>query len=286
MSTRASVIVPAHNEESLISDFIRRIETQDPEGLLEIIVVANGCDDATAERAAQTSARTMVLELDQGSKIAALNAGDAVATQSVRLYVDADVIVDGSALLALARAVDTAEARVASPAFHVDTRRSSWLVRQHYRMWELSDYRRIGHIGSGIYALSPSGRERFGDFPNVIADDRFVQQLFLPHERITVREFGFTVEAPRTFSAHLHRSTRIAAGNLELPERLQRASQPGAETRFGSLLKRALRRPSLWPALPVYAVGYVVPRVRARRLIARGKAVGWNRDTTTRPGSA
>ena len=57
---------------------------------LEIIVACNGCTDETA-RIARGFDGVTVLELEQPSKAAALNAGDAAASHWPRLYVDADV---------------------------------------------------------------------------------------------------------------------------------------------------------------------------------------------------
>ena len=44
-----SVIIPAHNEESVIARCLEAFVTGAEPGELEAIVVANGCSDATAE---------------------------------------------------------------------------------------------------------------------------------------------------------------------------------------------------------------------------------------------
>jgi len=273
-----SVIVPAHDEGAIIGPNLERMARGAPPGALEFVVVANGCRDDTAERARAALPGATVVELEEGSKVSALNAGDAVARHGIRAYVDADVRIEAATLCALAEALDTPEARIASPRLRVDTRGSSVLVRAHFRVWEHSEYRRAGHIGSGVYALSPAGRARFGAFPDVIADDTYVQRLFAPHERVTLDGHEFTVPAPRTLRAQLQRGTRIRRGNVQLARLHPDLGPPPAGERYAALLRRVAARPSLWPAFPVYVVATFGPRLRA----VLGPDLGWERDETRR----
>ncbi|WP_162616478.1 glycosyltransferase [Xylanimonas allomyrinae] len=212
MNPAASVVIPAHDEAAVLPGLLAPLTSA---GLFEVVVVANGCTDATAAVARAAGAR--VVEIAAPSKTAALNAGDAAARAFPRVYLDADVAVGPTALLALA---DALRARpgpvVGAPTLRVDTAGASWAVRQHYRVWALSDYRRAGHVGSGIYAVNAAGRARWGQFPDVVADDRFVQQLFAPAERVTLPDHVFAVRSPRTMRAFWRRATRIHRGNQEL----------------------------------------------------------------------
>lgn len=277
-----SVIIPAHNEATVITRLLLSL-TDDPRGReFEIVVVPNGCTDDTAERAAAVSSSIIVSRLDEGSKIAALREGDRVATSFPRAYVDADVQVDAGTLSALADVLSgPGGPLVAAPRFAVDAAGADWLVRCFYRIWELTEYRQTGLIGAGIYALSAEGRARFTDWPEVIADDRFVQQLFFPSERHTLIDHAFTVRSPRNIRALIHREIRIARGNLELPAALQRADRPAAG-RHAALIKRVLRRPQRWLDFLVYALITCLVRVLAKRASARGESAAWNRDESTR----
>ena len=282
MTAELSVVIPAHDESVLIGQTLAGLVASDPEGRLELVVVANGCTDDTAAIARAVSPRIRVVEIAEASKVAALNAGDRAATVFPRAYVDADVRVTARALLAVARRLDDDPARIGAPALSVDVSAASSAVRNYYRIWDLSEYRAAGHVGSGVYVLSEGGRARFGQFPELIADDRYVQQLFEPAERVTVEGEEFTVPAPRTLRALVKRGTRIASGNLQLEKAHPSLTAGSASGRFLPLMRRVAVRPRLWWAFAVYCYGYAAPRVRARSLSARGRIPDWNRDETTR----
>lgn len=275
MSPELSVVIPAHDEERVLPRLLARLA----DDRLEVIVVANGCRDATADVARAVGAR--VIELGEGSKVAALNAGDAAATVYPRAYVDADIEVDAAALLAVADRLRRGPELVASPRLRLDLSDSTWPVRAYYAVWELSSFRRRGHIGSGIYALSAAGRRRFGQFPAVVGDDRFVQGLFTPAERATVDAAEFVVRPPRTVGALLARGARIAAGNREL----QRLGLSGhAPTRGGSfreLLAAVIPRPGLWGPFLIYVIVQLRTAELADRKLRADDRV-WDRDETSR----
>jgi glycosyltransferase involved in cell wall biosynthesis len=282
MSVAMSLVVPAHDEAGLVGSMLSRIVDGDPAEQIEIVVVANGCSDTTAAVARAAAPRAKVVEIATGSKPAALNEGDEHATTYPRAYVDADVSITASTLLALARRLDGDPARgVAAPTMIVDSRGSSRWIRSFYRVWEHTSFRRLGHVGSGVYMLSRAGRERFARFPDVVADDRFVQVQFAPDERLTAHDLTFTVAAPKTLRAHVRRATRIQAGNRELEQfgLVRFPDDLGSSTT--ALVGRVLRRPGLWLDFPVYVVGYAVARAAgAWRL--RTATVTWGADRTTR----
>src|SRR5215813_6453429 len=76
---RGAVIIPAYNEAAVIKRTLAPLSQAAVEGLIELIVVCNGCADDTAD-VARSVPGVEVIELEQGSKPAALNAGDEAAT--------------------------------------------------------------------------------------------------------------------------------------------------------------------------------------------------------------
>lgn len=276
-----SVVVPAHDEEAVIERALRGM-LAGSEGRLETVVVANGCRDATADRARSVDPGIHVVEIPEASKIAALNAGDDAASVFPRAYVDADVEVNAATLLALGTLLDSGLALIASPRLELDLTGASRWVRAYYAVWQLSAFRQSGHIGSGIYALSEEGRARFGRFPPVIGDDRFVQGLFAPSERATLVGRSFTVRPPRTLHALVARGGRIAAGNQQLRAAGLAGFAPSATASLRQLLSRVVLRPRLWGPFLVYCVVQLLTRRSAARRLATESVVAWTRDETSR----
>jgi glycosyltransferase involved in cell wall biosynthesis len=273
MTPRMSIVIPAHDEGPLVRESIERMLHGAEPGEFEVVVVANGCSDDTAQQARAVPGVTVV-EIAQGSKIAALNAGDERARVLPRAYIDADVALSVSALRGMAETLAaTPSPRAVAPRLVVDASRSSLPVRCHARIWAASAYRARGHVGSGVYAVNAAGRERWGEFPDVIADDRFVQLRFSPEERTTLTDETFTVHAPRTMRALVRRGVRIELGNRQLPHN-------GTEQNRGGLLGRVARSPRLWPSFPFYVWGYILPKVVARRRPTG--PVAWDRDSSLR----
>ncbi|GAA5200920.1 glycosyltransferase [Microbacterium jejuense] len=276
--TRMSIVIPAHDEGPLVRIGLERMLADADPGEFEVVVVANGCTDDTADQARRVDGVTVV-EIGRASKILALNAGDAAARAFPRAYIDGDVSISTATLRALATALDeTTAPRAAAPRLRVDTARASRPVRAYYRVWAVSDYRSDGHVGSGVYAVNAAGRARWDAFPDVIADDRFVQQRFEPAERRSLDGEEFVVAASKDMRTHIRRGVRIERGNRELPSAAQLAAHEPARRRYARLLGRVAVRPALWLCLPFYIYGFAAAKIGARG----GSAVTWSRDDSLR----
>jgi glycosyltransferase involved in cell wall biosynthesis len=99
MKPLISVIIPAHNEEHYLGETLAALRHQ-TYPYFEIIVVANGCTDATGEVARQKADR--VLELPDRAVGKARNTGAAKARGQLLVFLDADTRPQPSALEALA----------------------------------------------------------------------------------------------------------------------------------------------------------------------------------------
>ncbi|KZX99939.1 MAG: glycosyltransferase [Sulfitobacter sp.] len=189
----ASVLIPAHNEADWLPACLDALCAADPvAGPVEVIVVANGCTDDTAELARKKApafeARgwaLRVLELAQGSKLGALNAGEAAARGAVLVYLDADVLVSPPLLAQLAEALAEDAPRYASGMPQVTTS-GDWVTRHYTRFWQTTGFMTHGVPGFGVFAMNRTGRGRWGDWPDIISDDTFARLNFRPEERIAV----------------------------------------------------------------------------------------------------
>lgn len=276
-----SVVIPAHEEERVIGRCLEALLTG-PGGFdllageAEVVVVANGCNDRTAEVASRWPG-VKVVELSRGSKPAALNAGDEAVKAFPRIYLDADVVVSAEAVRAVAARLPDDEPRSAAPAVVFVTDGRTWTVRAFYKAYLRTPYVKQGLVGLGLYGVSSAGRARWGRFPEVTSDDLFVQRTFACDERVVVAGHHFAVETPRTLGSLLAVRTRVAQGNAELATggRLQDAASTTSTVR--ALVGEVRRRPWHLPSVVVYVAVVAVARRRARRSPA-----AWHRDASTR----
>lgn len=271
----ATVIVAAHDEEAVIARTLRSLLAEAVPGEFDVVVVANGCSDDTAGVVRRGFPGVRVIELAEGSKVLALNAGlDAVGPGAL-LMLDADVVLSTRAarsLLATAAEpgvdaaiarMEIAEAGLAPP------------VRAFYRVWLQHPYFDGGKFAAA-YALSPSGRARLGRFPRVTADDEYAARRMACVR--TAPGACFTVSPPRTLAALLAVRTRSRRGTDELVAPSPRPVAADA-LRFAG---RLVRRPVLWPGACLYLAVNLAARLRA----TRPAPVRWERDATSRTGAS
>ena len=211
-----SVIIPAHNEENVIASTLDALVAGVDTGILEIIVVCNGCSDITASIVKGYGVKVQCLETSVASKTNALNLGDEVANFFPRVYLDADIVLSVEAVLALEKALADGRYLVASTAMKMDYGKASWWVRSYYDVWQQLPYVQEGMIGVGVFALSEKGRSRFGTFPDVIADDGFVRASFTNKERVSVEDFHSIVRAPVNLAGLIKIKSRSRLGRYEL----------------------------------------------------------------------
>ena len=269
-----SVIIPASNEEGYIGACLAALIASDPvpDGA-EVVVVANGCRDATAARARDWTARAAaagwpltVLDLPQGGKPGALNAGDTAATGDLRAYLDADVIVSPPLMAELAAALAGDAPRYATGTACIP-RAQSAVTRAYARFWQRLPFAQSNAPGYGLFAVNAAGRKRWGAFPGIISDDTFVRLQFAPAERVQVRA-GYDWPMIEGFAALTRVRRRQDAGVAEIAQKF-----PGLLEREGKvpLGKGQLARLVLRDPLGFATYAAVSLAVRLRR----GK--GWTR---------
>ncbi|WP_294608127.1 glycosyltransferase [uncultured Roseovarius sp.] len=270
-----SIIIPAHNEAGMIGPCLDALFASDwSDGGVEVIVVANGCSDATVPEAeayagaAQARGwQLQVLDLVEGSKPGALNAGERTATGDIRAYLDADVQIDPRLLSEISGALagDTpayASGRVQIPSPH------NAFSRAYARFYRQVPFFHHGVPGCGFFAMNRAGRARWGDWPAIISDDTFARLNFAPAERIAVKA-GYCWPIVEGFGALVKVRRRQDRGVREFAERYP-ALLVNDDTRPGAcawLPRAALRA-------PVGFLAYVAVAIAVRT----GKSSGeWTR---------
>lgn len=267
-----AVIIPAHNEAAVIARTLAPLAPLAAAGKLDVVVVCNGCTDDTAAKA-RAFEGVVVLETVVPSKPAALNLGDAAATRWPRLYVDADVEISPAAVREVLNALAGGGVLAARPAVRLDLQDAHPLVHAYYRTrLRLPSMRNVLWAG-GVYGLSREGRERFAQFPDLIADDLFVDGLFDPAEKAVLDVEPVVIRPPRTPGAQLAVLHRVYRGNAE---HSRRTGAGGTARRTLKEVAGSVRGPLSAVNAAVY-LGFAVAGRRGAR-----SAPAWERDESSR----
>jgi glycosyltransferase involved in cell wall biosynthesis len=275
-----SAVIPAHNEAAVIGHCLGALLTGFRPGELDVVVACNGCTDGTADLVRSSGHPVRVIEVAAASKPAALRAAEEVVTAFPRLYVDADVILPGASARKVLECLRAGPTLAARPPIRYDAERSALLVRRYYRARAAVPAVMSSLWGAGAYGLSRAGRARFGAYPDVVADDLFVDQHFHRWEIEVVNAAPVVVGAPRRTADLLRILRRTYHGNAE-----NRAVRPAARTTPTTTPSTAADLARLaWagPARAVDAAAYVAMAALARLTLAVAPPAGWERDNSSR----
>ena len=274
-----SVVIPAHNESAGIRRCLDALFAGVAPEELDVFVVCNGCGDDTAALARSSGHPVRVIELEAASKPAALRAGDALARALPRIYLDADVVLHGSAACVLLERL-RAGAVAARPPIHYASSASSAPVRSYYRARSQVPALLGSLWGAGVYGLSEAGRSRFDAFPDVVADDLWVDRQFAPAEIEIVDCPPVEVAVPRRARDLLRVLRRTYRGKAETA-----GVDPhgrGRETTV-STLQQLRRVAAAGPHAALDAATYAAFAVSARLALAAPlSGVRWERDDSSR----
>jgi glycosyltransferase involved in cell wall biosynthesis len=283
--TKLSIIIPANNEEDYIGACLRALLNSELPNLqdvntpcsppVEIIVIANGCSDDTVaaslrhREVAQARGWCLdVINLSEGNKLAALDAGDRTATGDILIYVDADVVVSPQLLADTRAALDRPEARYAGgrPAAR---KAQSWITQAYARFWLRLPFITECVPGCGVFAVNRSGRRRWESFPRIISDDTFVRLSFTPAERIGVPA-AYAFPLPEGFARLVRVRRRQNRGVSEIAERYPELLHNDDKPALG--LQRLARLVSTDP------VGFVVYGLISLAVkLSRPEPTAWSR---------
>jgi exopolysaccharide biosynthesis WecB/TagA/CpsF family protein len=270
---RGAVIMPAHNEANVIARALAPLAPLAAARQVEVIVVCNGCTDNTAEIARRFDGVT-VLESTAASKPSAMNAGDAVASEWPRLYLDADVEVTADALRELFDALAPGGLLAGRPAARYDLQGAHPLIRAQYRARMRLPSNATSLYAAGAFALSKEGHLRLEEFPEVLADDLYVDRLFGPAEKAVLDVEPVVVRPPRSLKDHMAVMRRVCRANAQV-NRME--GQRSSTSRTVLELIHSVRGPLSAIDAVIYA-GFAI----AGRKGAGVPRPGWERDTSSR----
>lgn len=270
-----SIVIPAHNEAAVLrANLASLLAGADPDEF-DVIVVPNGCSDATAAEAARPDVRVVVTEVP--GKPHAIRLGDAHCRTFPRLYLDADVALTADGVRALVAACAAPNVLASAPRPEFDLADAGAFVRRVHRVHDRLMAPGRALAGAGAYTLTAEGHARVFPMPDVISDDGWVHTAFAPHERVVAEGARTVVQPARTLRAHLRRRVRVRLGNRQLAALGRRQPSGGVGAR--SLARMALRREVGVLDAGCYLAAALVERVMTWR---RGADAGWGADASSR----
>lgn len=268
------IVIPARNEEIALGHTLRALLCEAAHvSDLRVIIVVNGAEQnalrKTAERFIcvfeEAGLDLAILATDRAGKAAALNvADDWRDRRRPVIYLDADCILLPGTLRDLTQALSVDLPVVVSAPLRVVPPRSP-SGRSYFRIWSVLP--NVSHrvIGAGCYALSARGRARFGHFPDEVADDVFVFDIFTRSEIVSAGRGKLFV----------------APDGSAMIEAVRRWARPGVRSErvhtVGRRQSLAMFRKN--PALLRHLPAFVIIKARARLV----RAPGWPRWTPRRP---
>jgi hypothetical protein len=275
-----SVVIPAHNEARVIDRCLSGLLAGFAPGELDVVVSCNACTDGTEDIVQSLWPAVRVVETAIASKAAALRAGEKVLRTSPRLFLDADVTLPGASARTVIERLHAGPALAARPPVSYDTSGADPLVRSYYRARIRVPSVMNSLWGAGVYGLSAAGRARFGDFPDVIGDDLFVDRQFITSEIEIVESAPVLVRVPRRTADLLCVLRRTYQGNWQNQGLTDRQDGTAPSTARG-LIAAAKAQPGVGRDVAVYLAVAAI----ARLALAVSPPAKWSRDESSREGA-
>jgi len=277
----ATVIVPAHNEATVIEDCLNSIVNQS--GIDHIIVPCNGCTDNTVEIVKDKFPGVVCLDIKKPSKTNALNVAEQKAQELgvsyPIFYIDADTKLSSNCIPLITQAMADNTILLSAPTPIIDTQKSSWLVKTYYNVWTSLPYIKEGVIATCSFIVSEQGRQRFDKFADVIGDDGFIRCHFKNSEIANIEGAEIYITAPRDFYSLLKIKTRARLGNMEL---IAKKKCPVIEKKnYGNVMKKKLLSKELIPTTIYIAIASII-RLRAKAQFKKIQSYQWEKDTSSR----
>ncbi|HPE59422.1 MAG: glycosyltransferase family 2 protein [Thiothrix sp.] len=277
----ATVIIPAHNEASVIRRCLDSLSGQP--GITRLIVACNGCSDNTADIVRTEYPNAVCLDIQTPSKVNALNEAEKHVADWPVFYIDADTRLSENTIETITDAMADSGLLLAAPEPEIDVSHSSWPVRQYYRVWLSLPYIRDGVVATCSYVISEQGRQRFTNFPPIINDDGYVRCQFDAAERGNIPGTRIHITAPGNLRSLIKIKTRARLGNMELAAK-KLCSRPEHKP-YSRILRARLFSRDFIPVTCYILISLAI-RLRARNQFKTLASYRWETDQTSRQETA
>lgn len=227
-----TVLIAARNEEAAIGDTVRSLAQQDYEGPLRVIVIDNGSTDHTIDvaraAAAEIGFEIEILTETTPGKSYALNLGLANVTSSLVITVDADTLLQRSALRLLVARLMSSPPAVRAVAGAVLVRNSRSTFWSRVQAWDyflgIASVKRMQGlfqntlVAQGAFSLYRCDAVReVGGWPDAIGEDIVLTWKMINNGASVFFEplaVAFT-SAPESLKVLARQRSRWARGMIE-----------------------------------------------------------------------
>lgn len=278
-----SIIIPAYNEEALISKTLAGLLEDNNLSNIELLIICNACKDKTHFKTLsfikenslllkQKNIDFLVLETSKASKTNALNIGINNSQGPIKILMDADIQICGKYINILVDELQNKKLKAVSPQIKFSFDNSKFLVRQYYRVASLSFYNNNNRL-SNVIALSENGINQISPLPEIIADDEYIRRQFNPNEVAVSQHCSLIFTCAKNLANLLQVLTRVERGNIQLNSRYNNIHITNA--------KKGYNKPPIF-CFPTFIIIKLLVKVRARLQFFQGKINQWERDESNR----
>jgi len=278
-----SIIIPAYNEETFITKTLVTLLGDDNLNNIELLVICNGCNDQTFSKTQSfinanalslkyKKIDFLLLETAKASKTNALNIGINNSHALIKVLMDADIQICGKDVNLLINELKNKKLEAISPRVKFSFDKSSFLVRQYYRVASLSFYN-VNTRLSNVIALSEAGINKITPLPNVVADDEYIRRQFSENERSVSQHCYLIFLCAKTLKDLIQVLTRVERGNVQLNRYYKVRHSEKAKQGYYKL-----------PILhfPTFILIKFIVKIRARIQFSQGRINQWERDESNR----
>ncbi len=282
-----AIIVPAHDEEQVIAETVRSLRAIDyPRELFRVVVVADNCTDATAERAREAGAEVLVrTDLENRGKPYACKHGmdhvlDGEGRPDAVVIVDADNVVSANVLLEFNSRLRKGERVIQA---YLDTKNpdDTWVTSMYaISYWILARFIQLGPVQAGLpcqlggtgFCIESGVLEEYGwDVTSITDDLEYTMRVVLNGINPTWAHDAIVYdEKPLTMRASLRQRLRWMQGHWDVAMRytwplLKKAFRDGSLGAFHcALYCLGPTRTVLWGFTLVFAwLPFIFPEVLA-----------------------
>lgn len=272
---RCSIVVPVRDESRSLIETVPPLWKAAAWHAARIIWVCNGCSDDSAEVIRNlTTGAGEIVELRDGGKAAALQAGDAVLGDLFpRVYVDADVRMTTDALGHLLAELEKPGLDLVAASVTYDLSAASRISAAITRCWAALPYARMAAFQQAL-GISARGRSLWDQWPDIIGDDIFMAVMIAPSRRRIVADAVVATRPPANFSGWVCMRARWRRGERQLGAMgLAPPATPGQRSALVLRLLNPRTAPGAWLFLGA--------RILSSRRRADSPGSGWRPDRPT-----